>query len=145
MAGLIFEPHPPIFENQYNFWRYLNDIKMIFWYLYFFQRSVWNVQSISVACPWIVHQNAANSSKAGQDFSIHVRQPKRITVIYNWEFHLEIINCQSFFGKKMLKNSRKKQVRNFLSAVIIDESLKYFQLFYANWKWTIFSGLDSQK
>ena len=31
----------------------------------------------------IVHQNAANSSKAGQDFSIHVRQPKRITGIYD--------------------------------------------------------------
>jgi len=27
----------------------------------------------------------------------------------------------------MLKNSRKKHVRNFLLAVIIDESLKYFQ------------------
>jgi hypothetical protein len=29
MAGLIFEPHPPNFENQYNFLRCLNDAKMI--------------------------------------------------------------------------------------------------------------------
>ena len=36
VAGLIFEPHPPNFENQYNFWRCLNDIKMIFSYLYWF-------------------------------------------------------------------------------------------------------------
>ena len=34
MAGLIFEPRPPNFENQYNFWRCLSGIKIIFWYLY---------------------------------------------------------------------------------------------------------------
>ena len=37
VAGLIFEPHPPNFENQYNFWRCLNGTKKIFWYLYWFQ------------------------------------------------------------------------------------------------------------
>ena len=37
VASLIFEPHPPNFENQYNFWRYLSDTKMIFLYLYWFQ------------------------------------------------------------------------------------------------------------
>ena len=33
MAGLIFEPHSPNFENQYNFWRCSIDAKMIFWFL----------------------------------------------------------------------------------------------------------------
>ena len=37
MAGLIFEPRPPNFEKQYNIWKCLNDIEMIFWYLYWFQ------------------------------------------------------------------------------------------------------------
>ena len=37
VASLIFEPRPPNFENQYNFWRCLNGIKTIFWYLYWFQ------------------------------------------------------------------------------------------------------------
>ena len=27
MAGLIFEPYPPNFKNQYNFWRCSNDAK----------------------------------------------------------------------------------------------------------------------
>ena len=35
MAGLIFQPHPPNFENQYNFCS--NDPEMIFWFLYWFQ------------------------------------------------------------------------------------------------------------
>jgi hypothetical protein len=30
VAGLIFEAYPPNFENQYNFERCSNDIKMIF-------------------------------------------------------------------------------------------------------------------
>ena len=30
VAGLIFEPHPPNFENQYNFWRCSNDAKIFF-------------------------------------------------------------------------------------------------------------------
>ena len=33
LAGLIFEPNPQNFENQYNFWRCLNGTKIIFWYL----------------------------------------------------------------------------------------------------------------
>ena len=37
VADVIFEPHPPNFENLYNFWRCSNDAKMIFWYLYWFQ------------------------------------------------------------------------------------------------------------
>ena len=36
MAGLIFKPHPPNFQNQYNFWRSSNDITMTFWYSYWF-------------------------------------------------------------------------------------------------------------
>ena len=34
VAGLIFEPRPPNFENQYNFCRCLSGINIIFWYLY---------------------------------------------------------------------------------------------------------------
>ena len=44
VAGLIFEPRLPNFENQYNFWRCLNGIKTNFWCLYLFQifrKSVW--------------------------------------------------------------------------------------------------------
>ena len=36
VVGLIFEPHPPNFENQYNFLRCSNDAKMIFGFLYWF-------------------------------------------------------------------------------------------------------------
>ena len=35
VAGLIFEPHSPNFENQYNCRR--NDAKMIFLFIYWFQ------------------------------------------------------------------------------------------------------------
>ena len=45
MTGLI---RPPNFENQYNFWRCLNDMKMIFWYLYWFQ--IFRFSEISVEC-----------------------------------------------------------------------------------------------
>ena len=37
VAGLMFEPHPPNFENLYNLWRCSNDAKTFFWYLYWFQ------------------------------------------------------------------------------------------------------------
>ena len=37
VAGLIFEPHPPNFQNQYNFFRCTNDVTMIFWDLYSFR------------------------------------------------------------------------------------------------------------
>ena len=47
VAGLIFEPHPSNFENQYNFLRSSNDAKMIFWVIYCFQKSVWSICS----CP----------------------------------------------------------------------------------------------
>ena len=30
VAGLIFQYHPPNFENQYNFWRFSIDAKTIF-------------------------------------------------------------------------------------------------------------------
>ena len=30
MTGLILKPHPPNFQNQDNFWRWSNDITMIF-------------------------------------------------------------------------------------------------------------------
>ena len=51
MLGLIFEPHSPKFEDQYNFFRCLNHANMIFLFLRVsdFQRSVWSVLSISVA------------------------------------------------------------------------------------------------
>ena len=48
VAGLIFEPYPPNFENQYNFWRCSNDF-LICLLVSDFQRSVWSVPSISVA------------------------------------------------------------------------------------------------
>ena len=37
MAGSIFEPHPPNFQNQDNFWRWSNDVTMTFWNLYWFE------------------------------------------------------------------------------------------------------------
>ena len=37
VAGLIFKPHSPNFENQYNFWMCSNDAEIIFWFLYWFQ------------------------------------------------------------------------------------------------------------
>ena len=52
MAGLIFEPHPPNFGNQYNFWRCSNEVQMIFWFLYWYQifkDQCGSVPSISVA------------------------------------------------------------------------------------------------
>ena len=51
VAGLIFEPRPPNFENQYNFWRCLSGIKIIFWYLYYL---VSDFQKISVSAPSIL-------------------------------------------------------------------------------------------
>ena len=51
MAGLILKPHPPNFENQYNF----EDVQMLLkWFLISlhvsdFQRLMWNVLSISAA------------------------------------------------------------------------------------------------
>jgi hypothetical protein len=39
VEGVIFESHPPNFENLYNFLRCSNDVKMIFLYLYWFQIS----------------------------------------------------------------------------------------------------------
>ena len=54
------------------------------------------------------------------------------SIIENSIQKLEI--AKTSMVKKMLKNSRKKHVRNFLLAFIIDESLKYFQFFYAIWK-----------
>ena len=30
VAGLIFEPHPPNFENLYNFYRCSSDVKTFF-------------------------------------------------------------------------------------------------------------------
>ena len=37
VAGLIFEPHPLNFEDQFNFWRCSNDAKIFFWFLYWVQ------------------------------------------------------------------------------------------------------------
>ena len=56
VAGLIFEPLPPNFENQYNFEEVLMILRLFFdtstgFRFSDFQRSVWSVQSISVACP----------------------------------------------------------------------------------------------
>ena len=62
VAGLIFEPHPPNFKNQCDFWRCSNDPKMISLLVSDFQRSVWSVPSISVAVLALVVQIAANLS-----------------------------------------------------------------------------------
>ena len=54
MAGLTFDPHPPNFENKYNFWRFSNDAKMIFWFLYWFQifkNQYGSILSIICSCP----------------------------------------------------------------------------------------------
>ena len=54
VAGLMFEPHPPYFEDFYNFLRCSNDIKTIFWYLYWFQIFKNAVRQCSVhscSCP----------------------------------------------------------------------------------------------
>ena len=59
VEGLIFEPRPPSFENQYNFWRCLNDF-LVHLLVSDFQRSVWSVQSISVACSWFSRQSKSN-------------------------------------------------------------------------------------
>ena len=51
-AGLMFEPHPPNFENLYNF----KDREMLFDYCYWFQifkNQCLSFPSISVACPWL--------------------------------------------------------------------------------------------
>ena len=37
MAGLMFEPHPPNFENLYNFSRCSNEFKPFFLYIHWFQ------------------------------------------------------------------------------------------------------------
>ena len=53
VAGLIFEPHPPNFENQYS----LRDVQMMLKRFLItllvsdFQRSVWSVPLIP-ECPW---------------------------------------------------------------------------------------------
>ena len=36
VAHPILKPHPPNFQNQYNFWKSSNDITMTFWYSYWF-------------------------------------------------------------------------------------------------------------
>ena len=65
-AALIFEPCPPNFENQYNFWRCLNGTKIIFDIFTSFIFS-----EISVECP--VHSwslSLPNSSELKIYFSI---------------------------------------------------------------------------
>ena len=37
VAGWMFEPHPPNFENLYNFWYVQMMLKWLFDYLYWFQ------------------------------------------------------------------------------------------------------------
>ena len=57
VADLIFEPHPPNFGNQYNFWRCSNDVKMIFLIsLLFsdFQRLVCECSVHICSCPWSI-------------------------------------------------------------------------------------------
>ena len=56
VAGLIFEPHSPNFENQYNFWTwyifkwYQNDF-LISLLVSNFQRSVWECSVHICSCP----------------------------------------------------------------------------------------------
>ena len=37
IAGSIFLPHPPISGKNYNFWRFTNDITIIFGNFYFYK------------------------------------------------------------------------------------------------------------
>ena len=53
LAGLIFEPYPSIFENQYNFWRCSNDFQMISQLVSDFQRSLWECSVHICSCPWL--------------------------------------------------------------------------------------------
>ena len=62
MAGLIFVPHPPNFENQYNIGRCSNNVSMI---LFYFSTS-FRFSKISAkysihicSCPWINVYNFA--------------------------------------------------------------------------------------
>ena len=50
VAGLIFEPHPPNFENQYNF----EDVQMML--RLFFDFSV-ECSVYLCSCPWSITQN----------------------------------------------------------------------------------------
>ena len=49
VAGPIFEPHPPNFENQYNFLRCSNDNNMIFLLVSDFKDQCGSVLSVLVA------------------------------------------------------------------------------------------------
>ena len=92
MASIMFEPHPPNFENLYNFW----DVEMIFRLsllvffkipkivlsedpLYWFQRSVWEC-SVHSCSPWVrrLDQNwnkdvilTMRTAHVGSYFSVH--------------------------------------------------------------------------
>ena len=57
MAGLIFEPHPPNFENQYNFWRCSNNVDFFSFFNFStgFRFSKVSVEcSVHIfSCPWL--------------------------------------------------------------------------------------------
>ena len=66
VAGLIFEPHPPNFANQYNFWRCSKDVQMIFLIsllVSYFQRSVWECSLHICSCPCFKHTYKHEFSK----------------------------------------------------------------------------------
>ena len=68
MAGLIFEPHPPNFENQYNFWRCSNDAIMIFDFSTGFRFSKISVECSFhlCSCPWysrLVHNKITSKTQ----------------------------------------------------------------------------------
>ena len=56
VAGLIFEPYPPNFENQYNFWRCSSDAKNFFDFSTGFRFSKVSVECSAhiCSCPCIV-------------------------------------------------------------------------------------------
>ena len=56
LAGLMFDQHPPNFEDLYNFLKCSNDIIMILWYLYWFQVfkvAFWECSVHTCSCPCI--------------------------------------------------------------------------------------------
>ena len=49
----MWQPHPPNFENLYNFLRCSNDVKIDISTGLYFQRSVWEWSVHICSCPWV--------------------------------------------------------------------------------------------
>ena len=98
VAGLIFEPHPPNSENQYNFWRFSIDAKMIFWFLYRFQIIVeCSVQICS--CPCLKLESSGffhvqTTDLFQLDIYPTIPPPSRLFWNYVQLFNENVIRCQ---------------------------------------------------